>query len=373
MRIAVITNPLHTNYGGILQAYAMQTVLEKMGHEVTIINRSQQKPIPYLKLPLYIIKRLIFKYILRKPTMRIFEEFYRRRTYPIVCQHTQRFIQTYIHDRMLQSPVQIKEGEYDALIVGSDQIWRPLYYKPIEIAYFSFAKKWKNIKRIAYAPSFGVDTWEYTPAQTMVCKELIKLFDLITVREDSGVKLCAKYYNVNAIHVLDPTMLLQKNDYIKLIENANQSPSEGNLMVYILDINKSIENNLQEFALKKQMKLFYTSSKVDNPNAPLDERIQQPVERWLRGFMDADFIITDSFHACAFSIIFNKDFAVIGNKSRGLSRFRSLLKMYGLENRLIENIQDASCLHAINWDEVNDIRNGKIQESQGLLKTALAK
>lgn len=71
MRIAVITNPLHTNYGGILQAYAMQIVLERMGHEVTIINRSQQKPIPYFKLPIYITKRLIYKYILHKPAVRI--------------------------------------------------------------------------------------------------------------------------------------------------------------------------------------------------------------------------------------------------------------------------------------------------------------
>lgn len=336
MKIAIITNPLHTNYGGILQAYAMQTVLERMGYKATIINRPQQKPIPYFKLPFYIAKRLILKYVLHKPTVRIFEEFYRRKIHPIICQHTQRFIHNYIHNRILHSPSQIKEGEYDALVVGSDQIWRPRYYKPIEITYLSFAKKWKNIKRIAYAPSFGVDTWEYTPKQTLRCKKLIKLFDLVTVREDSGTKLCAEYYDVNAVHVLDPTMLLQKEDYIKLVEVAHQPKSKGDMMAYILDLSTSIENDLLIVAAQKKMKLFYTSSKVDNPNAPLNERIQQPIEQWLRGFMDANFIVTDSFHACVFSIIFNKDFAVIGNKSRGLSRFLSLLKMYGLEKRLIE-------------------------------------
>lgn len=373
MRIAVITNPLHTNYGGILQAYAMQIVLERMGHEVTIINRSQQKPIPYFKLPIYITKRLIYKYILHKPAVRIFEEFYCRKTHPIVCQHTQRFIQRHIHTRILHSPSQIKEGEYDALVVGSDQIWRPRYYKPIEIAYLSFAKKWKNTKRIAYAPSFGVDIWEYTPKQTIRCKELIKLFDLITVREDSGIKLCAEYYSVNATHVLDPTMLLQKNDYIKLIEIAHQSQSEGEMMAYILDINASIEKELSTVASQKQMKLFYTSSKADNPNAPLSERIQQPVERWLRGFMDAKFVITDSFHGCVFSIIFNKDFAVIGNNSRGISRVISLLKMYSLEKRLIKNIQDVSSLPPINWENVNNTRDKKIQESLKLFQAALSK
>lgn len=121
------------------------------------------------------------------------------------------------------------------------------------------------------------------------------------------------------------------------------------------------------------MKLFYTSSKVDNPNAPLNERIQQPIEQWLRGFMDANFIVTDSFHACVFSIIFNKDFAVIGNKSRGLSRFLSLLKMYGLEKRLIENTQEASSLPPINWEKVNNIWNEKKLESQTLLQSALSK
>lgn len=77
------------------------------------------------------------------------------------------------------------------------------------------------------------------------------------------------------------------------------------------------------------------NSKVENKKAPLQERIQPSVEQWLRGFYDAEFVVTDSFHACVFSILFNKPFIAIENEDRGTSRFTSLLSMFGLKDRLI--------------------------------------
>lgn len=96
---------------------------------------------------------------------------------------------------------------------------------------------------------------------------------------------------------------------------------------------------------------------VNNPyeadeNKPLEDRIKPSVETWLRGFFDAELIVTDSFHACVFSIIFKKQFIVVGNKSRGMSRFESLLKMFGLEDRLVNGCDDFLKLSAINYDLV---------------------
>ena len=334
MKIGILTLPLHTNYGGILQAYALQTVLERMGHEVCLIEK-KRKPfqLPLWKAPLVYGKRII-----RNVTGHPFPIFYEQkinREKPIVQQHTDRFIHKYIKRRFVDDFSEIKETDFDVIVVGSDQVWRPKYFKDsIEHAYLDFTKDW-NIKRIAYAASFGTDEWEYTPEQTRRCGELLKHFNGISVREDSGVDLCRTHFGVEAQQVLDPTMLLTKEDYIQLFENTDTPKSKGTLLNYILDETPEKLTLIDQIAKEKDLIPFRVNSKVENKKAPLQERIQPSVEQWLRGFYDAEFVVTDSFHACVFSILFNKPFIAIGNEDRGTSRFTSLLSMFGLKDRLI--------------------------------------
>lgn len=346
MRIGILTLPLHTNYGGILQAYALQTVLERMGHEVVVFDIKREFKLPFWKYPLAYIKRAIKKYILKKKNVRIFEEQYRKSIYPIINQHTQEFIDKYIHLYNVKSLKEVKEEDFDAIVVGSDQVWRPKYFIPmfktsIQDAYLAFAKDW-NIKRIVYAASFGTDEWEYTPAQIKECGELLRLFDAVSVREKSAIKLCKEHFGIKVQHVLDPTMLLCKEDYIKLFEIAKTPKSPGTLLNYILDETPEKIEIINKIAKERKLIPFRVNSKIENAHAPLEERIQPPVEAWLRGFYDAEFIVTDSFHACVFSIIFGKPFVVIGNKERGMARFESLLKMFELENCMIDDIKDIS-------------------------------
>lgn len=334
MKIGILTLPLHTNYGGILQAYALQTVLERMGHEVVVIDTPNVKPNPSLfTLSKRVVKRLLGKRV------GVFSERYHNTTYPIISQYTQPFIDKYIHRKVVNSPEELQESDFDAIVVGSDQIWRPKYYGKIENAYLAFAKGW-HIKRIAYAASFGTDEWEYTEEQTKECGELLKKFDTVSVREASGVQLCKEHFGVEAKHVLDPTMLLTKEDYIRLIEAAGTPKSKGSLLNYILDETPEKCALIEKIAKGKNLKPFRVNSRVEDHTAPLEERIQPPVEQWLRGFYDAEFVVTDSFHACVFSILFGKPFIVVGNKVRGMARFESLLKMCGLEDRLILNINE---------------------------------
>lgn len=196
------------------------------------------------------------------------------------------------------------------------------------------------MKRIAYAPSFGVDKWEYNTNDTLKCKELITLFHSVSVREDSGVKLVEEYFGRSAVHVADPTLLLPKEKYIELFKEADIPLSKGNFLTYILDLNSDIENLISEIECQCGLKAFKCNSEVENPKAKLNARIQPPVEQWIRGFYDAEFVLTDSFHACIFAIIFNKPFVVIGNRNRGLARFLSVLKKFGLEERLIYDPKD---------------------------------
>lgn len=345
MKIGIITLPLHTNYGGILQAYALQTILERMGHEVVIFNKEKEYKLPLWKYPLAYTKRIIKKYVFKKKETKILEEQYNQKIQLKISKNTQEFIKQYIHLYTIKSFKDSRKDDFDAIIVGSDQVWRPKYFIPmfksnIENAYLAFAKGWK-IKRIVYAASFGTEEWEYTLTQTKECGKLLKLFDAVSVREESGIKLCKKYFGVEVKHVLDPTLLLSKKDYIQLFETAKIPKSSGNLLTYILDETPEKTEIINKIAIDKDLIPFSVNSiKIENPNAPSEERIQPPVEAWLRGFYDAEFIVTDSFHACVFSIIFKKPFIAIGNKKRGMARFESLLKMFGLEDRLISNIEN---------------------------------
>lgn len=373
MRIGILTLPLHTNYGGILQAYALQTILERMGHEVVILDKGQHCHLSIWKMPLSYPKRILRKYVLGEKNVRIFYEHWYNRTYPIVSQHTQRFINAFIHAKLVSNLNDLNEKDFDAIVVGSDQIWRVHYYPQIENGFLAFTKDWKHMKRIAYAPSFGTDEWEYSKKQTQICRQLAQNFDAISVREISGVKLCREHLGVEAKHVLDPTMLLDKEDYLYLISKAKVVRHSNMLLQYVLDENEEKSAIIQCVAQAKHLETICINSKVENETASLNKRIQPPVEQWLAGFYDADFVATDSFHACVFAIIFNKPFIVIGNKKRGYARFQSLLSIFELSNRLVTcKAEVLAIMHEpIDWEVVNKKRYDLQKQSIDYLQSNL--
>ena len=358
MRIGILTLPLHTNYGGILQAYALQTTLERMGHEVVVFDTPNKCPLPPFKdIPKCFFKRIVKKLLGRN--QKIFYEYYQNnKVIPVVSQNTQRFINSYIHRKEIRNFKELDGETYDAIVVGSDQVWRPLYFIPgwrwqeIENAFLSFASKW-NIKRLSYAASFGTEDWEYTDQQTRRCKALLQVFDAISVRETNGVTLCKKYFDMNSVHVLDPTMLLNEADYSIFFQKSNTPKSNGTLLNYILDETEKNRVLIMNVANQKCLKAFSVTNPYENDETkPLNERIKPSVEKWLRGFYDAEFVITDSFHACVFSILFKKQFVVVGNKERGLSRIESLLQCFGIENRIVEDSVQVMRLPLIDYDKV---------------------
>lgn len=369
MKIGIITQPLRTNYGGLLQAYALQHVLEKKGHHVEILDLPYKVNLPLWKCPLAITKRFLLKYLLNRDTI-VFSEYKSNKEYPIISQYTNVFVKRYLNRIEVENFYTLPINTYDALIVGSDQVWRPMYNSDIYRCFLQFATKW-NVKRIAYAASFGTDKWEYSHKQTVRCAQLAKKFNLVTTREDSGVELCKKYLGVSAYHVLDPTLLLERDDYDRLVSNAKIQRCSGKLMTYILDESPEIQTIVEQVALKKSLQPFSAISRVENRRAPLKERIQPPVEQWLYSFQNADFVITDSFHACVFSIIYNVPFAVLGNAQRGQARFHSLLKMFGMESRLVSTAAQIVELKDIDWKKINSIRNTLKRESANLLFSKL--
>ncbi len=365
MKIGIITQPMAANYGCNLQAYALQVTLERLGHEVRILDRWSQRKNEVINE--HIVKRMIrfakdtVKFVLRKSIYHTIEE--SDRVY--YWQHFLCFQREYLHlTEKFRSSAEIKaysdNYHFDAYVVGSDQVWRPAYNlgEKLYDMYLAFAKD-QDVKRISYAASFGVDNWEYTREQTNRCSELVKRFDAISVREKSGVDLCKNNLGVKAINVLDPTMLLDVKDYNLLIERKLQGKTEGELFCYILDSSPAMLRAMDFVEKISGLKRFTCLPLVpENTYDVFDKAgsILPSPEEWLRSFRDAKMVLVDSFHGMVFSIIYNKPFWVVGNPKRGMARFNNLLSLFGLEERLVtvEQFSSINLNSPIDWREVNE-------------------
>lgn len=383
MKIGILTQPLQANYGGLLQNYALQQVLLRSGHEVETIDWIPSNK--SLRSRLYRIKWTILPFLFPKkfPKLRYQPTDEERK---VIQQHTNHFISTYIHHTntiMFRDGFnhQTKVGNYDAYVVGSDQCWRPRYNAFLSSMFLDFVKD-EKAKRIAYAASFGTDQWEFTQEMTSICAPLAQKFDFVSVREDSGVKLCKEHLGVNAVHVFDPTLLLTKEDYIHLIEAEKEPKAKGTLFNYILDPDTVKSAFINRVAKGRGLKSFQVLPKcqaetrtMDDIKNHIEDCVFPGVATWLRAFMDAEMTIVDSFHGMVFSIIFNKPFWVIGNVNRGMSRFTSLLKVFHLEDRLLDanHLKDVDINRFIDWASVNAILEQKRNECKNLLLTELSK
>ena len=386
MIIGILTQPLLNNYGGLLQNYALQQVLKGMGHEpVTLDYKSRKYPTWYLLLSW--IKQTLMHIIspskYPKPNYKYQAT---EEELDVIEVNTRGFIERFINSskKCIGSDdfkKEVVERGIEALIVGSDQCWRPMYNIYLEDMFLRFAEHLPIKKRLSYASSFGTSAWEFSPAMTEKCAKLAKEFDLITVREESGVSLCREHLGVEATHVVDPTLLLNKEDYIHVVELERESVSEGTLFHYILDPSEekmaliesvALRHNYKPFTILPKYKEEYRS-KVDVKHR-IEDCVYPSVTSWLRGFMDAEMVIVDSFHGAVFSIIFNKRFWVFANAERGNARFESLLGMFGLNDRMVTTellTEDFDWNKEIDWERVNEILNNERRRCKNLLNSVL--
>lgn len=376
MKIGILTQPLFTNYGGILQAYALQHVLLSMGHEVKIIRRDPK----YLSTRFPNNLLLDIKYYLRK-LLRKKSCARSARQIRYISSQTYRFINKYINiTESLYTETQLRKyiakNPYDVYVVGSDQVWRPAMSPNIYNFFLDFVT-YDKARRVAYAASFGVDNWEFSEEQTQICSQLAKMFDAISVREESGVDLCEKYLGVNATHVLDPTLLLSEEEYTSLVIAENEPKLNGDLFCYVLDITKETMACIDMIKASMGYSDYYCMPDYNDASYNIAKYrhlcVYPPVTQWIRSFMDAKMVFTDSFHGTVFSIIFNKPFWVIGNKKRGLSRIESLLEQFGLQDRFItiDDVSNTEWSKTIDWDEVNQKRDSLKDFSISYLYQAL--
>lgn len=310
MKIGILTHPLVNNYGGILQCYALSTYLKKLGHTPIVIRRECDKDFFLWRIIRSVLKALHFPRYYhpnvcdRNKKIRPFIELYLKRTKPIPSQHGMKKI--------------CNEYNLDAVIVGSDQVWRSDYAMNFGYNYFlDFVPS--NVVKLSYAASFGLNEWSYNIEQTKQIKKLLSTFSGVSVREENAVSLCKENLSITPEWLIDPTMLLLSEDYDAIV--SPRKITEKYVFVYWLGDKTLVSKDMEYY---RQM-----GYKIIDINLR-DEHEQDSIEDWLSYIKYADFVITDSFHGCVFSILFKKQFVVRMNQSGGTSRLVSLFKMFGI-------------------------------------------
>ena len=340
MKIGILTQPLHYSYGGIIQNWALQQVLLRMGHRpemifLTINGRPGMKMVAMRTLSL--AKCLIRKYLLNRRDKYIHSPFDPRYNSAINYYADDGFVKRIHKTKVLGCNADlarvIRRRGYDAFIVGSDQVWREEYSPRIQAYFLDFLPEVDGRRRIAYAASFGKERDYISPENMPECRRLMGRFHAVSVREAEGVDIVRRDFGRGQVEkVIDPTLLLSAEDYERLISPGNRRRSPY-IASYILDRDDDKAAVLAQVAAAKNLPV----NEIDIEVRPEG---MATVSQWLANFADADFVVTDSFHGCVFSIIFGKPFIAIGNAERGLGRFLSLLGELDLMDRLITTMHD---------------------------------
>ena len=354
MRIGLLSYPLNNNYGCYLQAYALKSVLESWGHHVTYIHRRHTIDFSIIYKLKYFVKNLLWSI----SHLRRFPLFFTANTYEseyIIKKGYQMipFFEMYMspHTEPIYSTSKLKsncENLYDAIIVGSDQVWRADLLKDIEDYFLVFLES-QSTKRIAYAASFGSSDPKYSNEKKSICGKGYSRFDAVSVREEDGISIIRDFGwdGPTPHHVLDPTFLLDRNQFDILLPKPKIT---NNLFCYILDSTDNKDIYIKRVSDKLGLNVINIIK-----DRTKDSFVFPSIETWLQGIRDSRFVITDSFHGMVFCIIFNTPFVVIPNKARGASRFYSLLKKFGLEERIVDENDVALPTEIdIDWSDVNE-------------------
>lgn len=368
-KVGIITLHRVVNYGSVLQTYALQEVIKDLGYEVEIIDyfperltmigmlkRIKNKGEKFKKsLIIRNIARLIIlpSYIMR------FNMFFS-------------FLKKYIKmtDKMYTSPQELRNEQFDFDIycTGSDQVWNCGWNEKFDYPYYlDFAPD--SNKKIAYAASFGKS--QLNTDEIAETKKYLSKYDSISLRELSGVKIVEDLGIKNSINVLDPTLLLNGNEWRKI--SSNKYKNENYILVYNLNRNKKIDNYAKNLSKKTGLKVKFLSYQLHEFYKKGKIYCNPDVEDFLALIDNAKYVITDSFHATAFSINFNTQFIIV-YPGKYSTRLQSILKILDLENRVAKNEEDISVVeNNIDFNNVNRIMIEQREKSTKWLKNALIK
>lgn len=328
-KVGILTFHFTNDFGSVLIAYALQEAIKSMGYKPEIIN--------------YIGKK-----VKNNLSYTSFREKFLNLSSPIDDYNELCKIQR----------------NYKRIIVGSNQVWR---YFDQNVYMLKFASGTKNL--ISYAASFGKE--KYTSMDIDEAKKLLSRFSSISVREQTGLKICNEQFNLPALRVVDPTLLLDAEDYQKIIDNDKNVNIEKDYVGYSFSKSnkESGEQIIKTLHAHRQAQIY-----VKNIQLNENDTAENTVGGWLNYIKNSKFVVTDSLHVAIFSVIYRKKFVCLSSSKSESSPLFSLLKLLGLTDRIIQNSADfiPQLLEKdINYSDVYKLLDKERQRATDYLSSAL--
>ena len=323
MKLGIITFHRAVNYGAVLQTYALTKYLNGIGFETEVVdyreNRvdNEYKLFPQKASVKRIIKDLLYFPIKNKKNKK-FEEFRQSKI--------KMSKKIYNKENLKDS-----EKEYNYFITGSDQVFN---YKLTDFDknyFLDFVKE--DSKKLSYAASLGMDRIPEDKKEEY--KRLLSKFFKISIREQQNKEMIENLINEKAEVNIDPTFLISKDEWQKLA----QKPKEENyILIFVMQRNKSIFEFAEELSKETNCKIIYIANDYKRIVKGKYKYNLSP-EEWLGYFEYAKYVITNSFHGLAFSILFEKDFYIELQKEPATAnaRMNNILQKFKLEDRKVEN------------------------------------
>ncbi len=364
MKIRTITCHDVYNHGASLQAYALQTYLISLGHDVRIIDYKPDYLSGHYRLcsidnPIYnrpIVRQL---YLLAKLPGRLIALKRKQKFDKFTKKYLKLTNIRYCSNEELKSNPPIA----DAYIAGSDQIWNTLFQNGRDAAfYLDFAPQ--SAKRISYAASFATE--DVIDKLRPFVGKMLQNFNSISIRERNSLLLLASLGRTDGVAVCDPVFLLSRIHWEKILTQNRYN--DRYLLVYDSEDSLKVRKIAETIAKEKALQI-YNISAVPVSYADKDFWASSPLD-FVQLVRDAQYVVSNSFHASAFSIIFERDFCVVNRTECINERMKSLLASYGLEKRLVSEYS-MSLLASVNYQKVRPLLQKDIIDSKEFLHQSL--
>lgn len=326
MKVGITTFHRARNYGAVLQTYALQKALENLNIESDVID--------YRENAIDLNYKLLSKKSAKK--------FIRDIAYFPILNKKYKKIENFVNNNIKLSekkPTNLEElkkleNDYDTFITGSDQVWNYRLTKWDEGYFLNFVSN--NKKKNSYAASFGLN--EIPEKEKEKYKMMLKDYNYISVREEQGTKIVKNLINNEVTQDVDPTLLIRKNEW----ESIAKLPKEKDyILIFVMQKNKSIFEFAEKLAQKTNCEIIYIADSLKKRIKGKYKYTVSP-EEWLGYFINAKYVITNSFHGLAFSINLNKEFFLEMQvpPATGNSRLETLLDRFNLRDREIINCEN---------------------------------
>lgn len=376
-KIGIITILKVNNYGAELQAYATQKVLQLMGYDAEIIDylfyknprhkrTKMSRPTARLSLKKH-LEEILFP-IVAQWKARKYRDLQRVRNAKFERFHDENTKKSECYDSI--DKLKSAKLDYDVLMTGSDQVWNPEIYSSLDPYFLKFGDE--KMKRMAYAASFGVSQ---VPDDVInYYKEALMCYSAIGVREDNAVNLVKSLSGKDATLVLDPTLMLNKEQWMKVAKPVEGLPDKPFVLIYEssdIPYLKQVAMYISEKTGLPIVRVCKNASPEDKESKIMNIIDAGPAE-FLYLFDKADYVVTNSFHGTAFSINFGKQFyTVIPNRKSNNSRQRSLLNLMGCENRMLTEGREMPAIERLDTDRILGRLEEERQKSINFLKNAI--